>query len=154
MQRYPRYFLSLPSLMALIWYAHLVMSQNILYSLYLERRRLLLFPSCQVWPFTNDCIRHFVGSEHIGSTSLLTGNRCNQQIAASSLLVKSSDVTRSTVQKAVVVLAAKPVFGPIRYLTSISSSIFYIFTFSRDKLRVVTTALFLQRCVCYMSSNP
>lgn len=37
-------------------------------------------------------------------------------------------MTRSTVQKAVVVLAAKPVFGPIR-----------------DKLRVVTTALFLQR---------
>ncbi|KAF8957017.1 transport protein Avl9-domain-containing protein [Flammula alnicola] len=56
------------------------------------------------------------------------GISCNQQIAASSLLVKGPDVTRSTVQKAVVVLAAKPVFGPIR-----------------DKLRVVTTALFLQR---------
>ncbi len=38
------------------------------------------------------------------------------------------DVTRSTVQKAVVVLASKPVFGPIR-----------------DKLGVVTTALFNQR---------
>ncbi|PPQ68833.1 LOW QUALITY PROTEIN: hypothetical protein CVT25_008881 [Psilocybe cyanescens] len=56
------------------------------------------------------------------------GISCNQQIAASSLLVKGPDVTRSTVQKAVVVLASKPVFGPIR-----------------DKLRVVTTALFLQR---------
>lgn len=54
--------------------------------------------------------------------------RCNQQIAASALLVKMPDVTRSTVQKAVVVLASKPVFGPIR-----------------DKLGVVTTALFQQR---------
>lgn len=41
---------------------------------------------------------------------------CNQQIPASSLLVKGPDVTRSTVQKAVVVLAAKPVFGPIRFV--------------------------------------
>ncbi|KAF8158015.1 transport protein Avl9-domain-containing protein [Crassisporium funariophilum] len=56
------------------------------------------------------------------------GISCNQQIAASSLLNKGPDVTRSTVQKAVVVLASKPVFGPIR-----------------DKLRVVTTALFHQR---------
>ncbi|TFK62572.1 hypothetical protein BDN72DRAFT_903122 [Pluteus cervinus] len=55
------------------------------------------------------------------------GISCNQQIAASALLVRSSDVTRSTVQKAVVVLASKPVFGPIR-----------------DKLGVVTTALFQQ----------
>ncbi|KAF8799370.1 hypothetical protein BYT27DRAFT_7201608 [Phlegmacium glaucopus] len=62
------------------------------------------------------------------SPTTIFGISCNQQIAASSLLVKGSDVTRSTVQKAVVVLAAKPVFGPIR-----------------DKLRVVTTALFLQR---------
>ncbi|KAF5377978.1 hypothetical protein D9615_006666 [Tricholomella constricta] len=56
------------------------------------------------------------------------GISCNQQIAASSLLVKASDVTRSTVQKAVVVLASKPVFGPIR-----------------AKLGVVTTALFNQK---------
>ncbi|KAG6898417.1 hypothetical protein C0992_004128 [Termitomyces sp. T32_za158] len=58
----------------------------------------------------------------------LFGISCNQQIAASALLVKAPDVTRSTVQKAVVVLASKPVFGPIR-----------------DKLGVVTTALFHQR---------
>ncbi|KAF8073978.1 transport protein Avl9-domain-containing protein [Lyophyllum atratum] len=56
------------------------------------------------------------------------GISCNQQIAASALLVKNPDVTRSTVQKAVVVLASKPVFGPIR-----------------AKLGVVTTALFNQR---------
>ncbi|KAG6919256.1 hypothetical protein DXG01_008052 [Tephrocybe rancida] len=56
------------------------------------------------------------------------GISCNQQIASSALLVKMPDVTRSTVQKAVVVLASKPVFGPIR-----------------AKLGVVTTALFNQR---------
>ncbi|KAL1719068.1 transport protein Avl9-domain-containing protein [Schizophyllum commune] len=56
------------------------------------------------------------------------GISCNQQIAASALLVKMPDVVRSTVQKAVVVLASKPIFGPIR-----------------DKLGVVTTALFNQR---------
>ncbi|KAJ7160086.1 transport protein Avl9-domain-containing protein [Mycena filopes] len=56
------------------------------------------------------------------------GISCNQQIAASALLVKMPDVTRSTVQKAVVVLASKPIFGPIR-----------------DKLGVVTTALFNQK---------
>ncbi|KAG6807636.1 hypothetical protein H0H93_001328, partial [Arthromyces matolae] len=45
--------------------------------------------------------------------STIFGISCNQQIAASALLVKQPDVTRSTVQKAVVVLASKPVFGPI-----------------------------------------
>jgi hypothetical protein len=64
------------------------------------------------------------------------GISCNQQIAAADLLVKGDDVTRSTVQKAVVVLASKPVFGPIR-----------------EKLRVVTTALFAQRCVCILNSK-
>ncbi|GHJ86101.1 hypothetical protein NliqN6_2503 [Naganishia liquefaciens] len=56
------------------------------------------------------------------------GISCNRQIAASDLLHKASDVTRSTVQKAVVVLASRPVFGPIR-----------------DKLGVVTRAFFAQR---------
>ncbi|KAF7314639.1 UDENN domain-containing protein [Mycena kentingensis (nom. inval.)] len=56
------------------------------------------------------------------------GISCNQQIASSALLVKLPDVTRSTVQKAVVVLASKPIFGPIR-----------------NKLGVVTSALFQQR---------
>ncbi|KAF8625989.1 hypothetical protein AX17_006713 [Amanita inopinata Kibby_2008] len=61
-------------------------------------------------------------------TSTVFGISCNQQISASALLVKDPDVTRSIVQKAVVVLASKPVFGPIR-----------------DKLGVVTTALFMQK---------
>ncbi|KAF7768267.1 hypothetical protein Agabi119p4_7510 [Agaricus bisporus var. burnettii] len=62
------------------------------------------------------------------NTTTIFGISCNQQIASKLLLVKDPDVTRSIVQKAVVVLASKPVFGPIR-----------------DKLRVVTTALFQQR---------
>jgi hypothetical protein len=60
--------------------------------------------------------------------STIFGVSCNRQIASSTLLVKDQDVTRSTVQKAVVVLASEPVFGPIR-----------------DKLGVVTRALFEQR---------
>jgi len=39
---------------------------------------------------------------------------CNRQIASADLLSRDEDVTRSMVQKAVVVLAAKPVFGAIR----------------------------------------
>ncbi|KAM6494439.1 Transport protein Avl9 domain containing protein [Amanita muscaria] len=69
---------------------------------------------------------HLVPSDPRPTT--VFGISCNQQIAASSLLVRDTDVTRSIVQKAVVVLASKPVFGPIR-----------------DKLGVVTTALFLQK---------
>ncbi|KAG8983671.1 late secretory pathway protein avl9 [Tulasnella sp. 427] len=56
------------------------------------------------------------------------GISCNKQIAASDLLEKDADVSRSTVQKAVVVLASKPLFGLIR-----------------DRLCVVTNALFNQR---------
>ncbi|THH07775.1 hypothetical protein EW145_g3151 [Phellinidium pouzarii] len=56
------------------------------------------------------------------------GISCNRQIRATELLVKDEDVTRSIVQKAVVVIASKPVFGPIR-----------------DRLGVVTRALFGQR---------
>jgi len=36
------------------------------------------------------------------------------QIATNKLLAKDADVTRSTVQKAVVILATKPAFGPIK----------------------------------------
>ncbi|KAG6332000.1 hypothetical protein ID866_7085, partial [Astraeus odoratus] len=60
--------------------------------------------------------------------STIFGISCNRQIATATLLVKDVDVTRSIVQKAVVVLASKPVFGPIR-----------------DRLGVVTRALFEQR---------
>ncbi|KAI5989145.1 transport protein Avl9-domain-containing protein [Pisolithus albus] len=69
---------------------------------------------------------HLVPSSPNPST--IFGISCNRQIATSVLLVKDVDVTRSIVQKAVVVLASKPVFGPIR-----------------DRLGVVTRALFQQR---------
>ena len=49
-------------------------------------------------------------------------------MSSSDLVNRPADVTRSTIQKALVVLARKPVFGPIR-----------------EKLGVVTRAWFLQR---------
>lgn len=58
----------------------------------------------------------------------LFGISCNRQIAAVDLIKRGSDVTRSMVQKAVVVLASQPVFGPVR-----------------DRLGVVTRAYFAQR---------
>ncbi|GAA6005131.1 Avl9p [Rhodotorula paludigena] len=56
------------------------------------------------------------------------GISCNRQIPADQLINKGKDVTRSTVQKAIVVLASKPIFGPLR-----------------DKLGVVTRSFFAQR---------
>ncbi|GAA5856609.1 hypothetical protein JCM8547_005889 [Rhodosporidiobolus lusitaniae] len=56
------------------------------------------------------------------------GISCNRQISAEQLINKGKDVTRSTVQKAIVVLANKPIFGPLR-----------------DKLGVVTRSFFAQR---------
>jgi len=47
---------------------------------------------------------------------------------SSELLNRPAEVTRSTIQKAIVVLARQPVFGPIR-----------------EKLGVVTRAWFMQR---------
>lgn len=62
------------------------------------------------------------------SPSTVFGISCNRQIASDSLTVRGAEVTRSTVQKAVVVLARDPVFGPIR-----------------EKLGIVTQALFAQK---------
>ncbi|CAO1622135.1 unnamed protein product [Sympodiomycopsis kandeliae] len=63
----------------------------------------------------------------ISKHSTVFGISCNRQIASEKLLVKSKDVTRSTVQKAVVVLARQPVFAPLR-----------------EKLGIVTRAFFAQ----------
>ncbi|KAH8915900.1 hypothetical protein BT69DRAFT_1340766 [Atractiella rhizophila] len=62
------------------------------------------------------------------SGSTVFGISCNRQILSSSLLNRGANITRSTVQKAVVVLADKPIFGPIR-----------------DRLGVITRAYFEQR---------
>lgn len=59
--------------------------------------------------------------------STVFGISCNRQIAADKLQVKAKDVTRSTVQKAVVVLARQPIFAPLR-----------------EKLGIVTRAFFAQ----------
>ncbi|GAA5992444.1 hypothetical protein JCM5350_001593 [Sporobolomyces pararoseus] len=56
------------------------------------------------------------------------GISCNRQIQATELLNKGSEITRSTVQKAIVVLASKPIFGSLR-----------------DKLGVITRSFFAQR---------
>lgn len=61
------------------------------------------------------------------SDSTIFGISCNRQIAADALVRKGAEVTRSTVQKAIVVLAKEPVFGPIR-----------------EKLGIVTRAFFAQ----------
>ncbi|ETS64126.1 hypothetical protein PaG_01361 [Moesziomyces aphidis] len=61
------------------------------------------------------------------SDSTIFGISCNRQIAADALLRKGAEVTRSTVQKAIVVLAKEPIFGPIR-----------------EKLGIVTRAFFAQ----------
>ena len=62
------------------------------------------------------------------ATSLF-GISCTRQMDASQLLVRPSDVTRSNVQKAVVVIADSPQF----------------FAMLRERLSVVTTAWFAQR---------
>ncbi|EJT98777.1 hypothetical protein DACRYDRAFT_110671 [Dacryopinax primogenitus] len=75
------------------------------------------------------CYFH-LSSTHVspdGTPQTVFGISCNRQIQTSQLTKKAADVTRSTVQKAVVVLASKPIFGPIR-----------------DKLGVVTRAFFNQ----------
>jgi hypothetical protein len=71
------------------------------------------------------CYFH-VHSSHLHSGTIF-GISCNRQIASDKLIVRGKDVTRSTVQKAVVVLARDPVFGPIR-----------------EKLGIVTRAFFAQ----------
>ncbi|WVW86427.1 hypothetical protein I302_108475 [Kwoniella bestiolae CBS 10118] len=66
----------------------------------------------------------------VPSNQTLFGISCNRQLASSELTRRPSDVTRSMVQKAVVVIASQPVF-----LTRRCS----------DKLGVVTRAYFAQR---------
>ncbi|WVQ83691.1 hypothetical protein IAT38_005835 [Cryptococcus sp. DSM 104549] len=65
---------------------------------------------------------------NVPSSQTLFGISCNRQLASSELKRRPSDVTRSMVQKAVIVIASQPVFGPIR-----------------DRLGVVTRAYFAQR---------
>ncbi|ORE23181.1 late secretory pathway protein avl9 [Rhizopus azygosporus] len=69
-----------------------------------------------------------VPSWSVATETTLFGISCNRQIASKDLIVKTPDITRSIVQKAVVVLARQPIFGPLR-----------------QKLAVITAAWFNQR---------
>ncbi|KAI7852856.1 AVL9/DENND6 domain-containing protein [Circinella umbellata] len=55
----------------------------------------------------------------------LFGISCNRQIAAKDLLTTTPDVTRSIVQKAVVVLARQPIFGPLRQKIAVITSAWF-----------------------------
>ena len=65
--------------------------------------------------------------EDVPNYSTLFAISCSRQIKTEDLITKDSDVTRSTVQKAIVVVSTEPIFGQIR-----------------DKLSIVTNAYFLQ----------
>ncbi|KAJ3158458.1 late secretory pathway protein avl9 [Irineochytrium annulatum] len=66
--------------------------------------------------------------EHDYHPSTLFGLACFRQIAADDLLIKTADMTRSSVQKAVVILAKEPILGSVK-----------------TKLGLVTQAFFGQR---------
>lgn len=70
---------------------------------------------------------HIIEQSDFSSVVTLFGISCNRQIKAEDLKIKHDDVTRSIVQKSVVVIARKPIFGPIK-----------------DKLAIVTRAFFGQ----------
>ncbi|KAF9329298.1 late secretory pathway protein avl9 [Podila minutissima] len=55
----------------------------------------------------------------------LFGISCNRQILTKDLLVKTDDVTRSSVQKAVVVLATQPIFGVLRQRLAIVTAAWF-----------------------------
>ncbi|OXH07772.1 hypothetical protein C369_04318 [Cryptococcus neoformans A5-35-17] len=77
---------------------------------------------------SNDNSQQHNAETNIPTNQTLFGISCNRQLASAELHRRPSDVTRSMVQKAVVVIASHPIFGPIR-----------------DRLGVVTRAYFAQR---------
>ncbi|CAB4255460.1 similar to Saccharomyces cerevisiae YLR114C AVL9 Conserved protein involved in exocytic transport from the Golgi [Maudiozyma barnettii] len=68
-----------------------------------------------------------LSANDVNNYSTLFAISCSRQIKTDDLLTKDKDVTRSTVQKAIVVVFREPIFGQIR-----------------DKLSIVTNAYFLQ----------
>lgn len=68
------------------------------------------------------------------NATTLFGISCNRQIRTSELKDRPADVTRSSVQKSVILIARKPIFGPIR-----------------EKLAVITRAFFLQADITDMT---
>ncbi|ANB12003.1 Avl9p [Sugiyamaella lignohabitans] len=70
---------------------------------------------------------HIIEQSDFKNVTTLFGISCNRQIKTEELKHVTDDITRSTVQKSVVVVARKPIFGPIK-----------------EKLAVVTRAYFIQ----------
>lgn len=70
---------------------------------------------------------HIIEESDFKSVVTLFGIACNRQIRAEQLKHSTADITRSIVQKSVVVIAKKPIFGPIK-----------------EKLALVTRAYFFQ----------
>lgn len=70
---------------------------------------------------------HIVKQNNMENVTTLFGIACNRQVKVSEIRNMTSDISRSTVQKSVVVVARKPIFGTIK-----------------EKLAVVTRAYFLQ----------
>ena len=68
-----------------------------------------------------------LSEDGVNDTTTLFAISCSRQIKSDELLVKDKDITRSTVQKAIVVISRQPIFGQIK-----------------DKLSIVTNAFFLQ----------
>lgn len=69
-----------------------------------------------------------IPTDELGDYTTLFAISCSRQIRSDDLTFKEKDITRSTVQKAIVVISRKPIFGQIK-----------------DKLSLVTNAFFLQR---------
>lgn len=68
-----------------------------------------------------------LSDDSINDNTTLFAISCSRQIKSDELVTKDKDVTRSTVQKAIVVISRQPIFGQIK-----------------DKLSIVTNAFFLQ----------
>lgn len=68
-----------------------------------------------------------IPQDHRDDYTTLFAISCSRQIKASKLLNKDENVTRSTVQKAIVIILRQPLFGQIK-----------------DKLSIVTNAFFMQ----------
>ncbi|KTW31375.1 hypothetical protein T552_00020 [Pneumocystis carinii B80] len=79
--------------------------------------------------FSYFCIKNDQKNTSTNNNNLSTiyGISCTRQLLSSELINKPVDVTRSTIQKSIVVLVSKPVFGRIK-----------------EKLRAVTQAYFYQ----------
>ena len=81
--------------------------------------------------FSYFTLRRKAAANGSSSASSLFGMSCTRQIESKELIERPEDVTRSTVQKSIVIISEKP----------------WLFPVWREKLSMVTRAWFLQRYV-------